>query len=153
MDKVRAIFADRPLWMNALMLFCGYMTFIYMPFDMFIKPVAEDREVWFGFMLSGWMAKATEPLHWLIYGFGFYGFLKMKNWMWPWAGLYVIQVAIGMFVWAMLYAGGMIVGAIAGLLFGALAVQLLRSRKIFQEQKPDKESGSEDLTTETETKD
>ena len=27
--------------------FCCYMTFIYMPFDMFIKPVAEDKEmVW-----------------------------------------------------------------------------------------------------------
>ena len=64
--------------MNGVYLFCAYMTFVYMPFDIFIKPVAEDQEVWFGFMLTGWWAKATAPLHWLIYGFGFYGFLKKR---------------------------------------------------------------------------
>ncbi len=41
--------------------------------------------VWLGFMLTGWAAKATEPLHWLIYGAGAYGFWKMSRWMWPWA--------------------------------------------------------------------
>ena len=50
----------RPLWMNGLLAFCAYMTFIYMPFDIFIKPVAEDQEVWFGFMLTGWWAKASR---------------------------------------------------------------------------------------------
>ena len=58
----------RPWWMSLMFYFCCYMTFIYMPFDMFIKPVAEDKEIWFGFTLTGWWAKATEPLHWLIYG-------------------------------------------------------------------------------------
>ena len=29
-------------------LFCLYMTCVYLPFDMFLKPVATDREVWFG---------------------------------------------------------------------------------------------------------
>ena len=28
--------------------------------------------------LTGWWAKATEPVHWLIYGAGAYGFWKMK---------------------------------------------------------------------------
>ncbi|HEY7291704.1 MAG TPA: hypothetical protein VH583_17840 [Vicinamibacterales bacterium] len=49
------------------------MTFVYLPFDMFLKPVAEDREVWFGVALSGWWAKATEPIHWAIYALGAWG--------------------------------------------------------------------------------
>ena len=80
---IRLIFTGRPVWMTALLLFCGYMTFIYMRFDLFYKPVADDVEVWFGLALHGWAAKATEPIHWLIYGAGFYGFLKMKSWMFP----------------------------------------------------------------------
>ena len=78
---------SRPWWMSLIFYFCIYMTFIYMPFDLFLKPVAEDEEIWFGFTLTGWYAKATEPLHWLIYGFGAYGFWRMKKWMWPWAPL------------------------------------------------------------------
>ena len=54
--------------MNLIFAFCVYMTFIYMPFDIFYKPMAEDEEVWFGFTLHGFWAKATAPLHWLIYG-------------------------------------------------------------------------------------
>jgi hypothetical protein len=105
LDKLKAAFTGRPIWMNALMVFCAYMTFIYMPFDLFIKPVAEDEEIWFGFMLHGWAAKATEPIHWAIYAGGFYGFLKMKSWMFPWAALYVFQVAIAMGVWPWLNQG------------------------------------------------
>ena len=52
--------------MTGLMVFCAYMTFIYMPFDLFYKPVAEDAEVWLGITLYGWAAKSTEPLHWAI---------------------------------------------------------------------------------------
>lgn len=83
MEKMKKLFAGRPHWMNALMIFCAYMTFIYMPFDLFYKPVDQDAEVWFGYMLHGWAAKATEPLHWLIYGAGFFGFLKMNNGCFP----------------------------------------------------------------------
>ena len=86
--------------------FCIYMTFIYLPFDLFFKPVAEDQEVWFGFTLHGWWAKATEPIHWLIYAAGTYGFWKMKRWMHPWAALYVLQVAIAMGVFALLTRTG-----------------------------------------------
>ena len=32
-------YGRRPLWMSLIFYFCLYMTFIYMPFDMFIKPV------------------------------------------------------------------------------------------------------------------
>ena len=104
-SALKAFLGVRPIWMNALMLFCAYMTFIYMPFDLFYKPVADDEEVWFGFILHGWAAKATEPIHWAIYAAGFYGFLKMKPWMFPWAALYVFQVAIAMGVWPWLNKG------------------------------------------------
>ncbi len=135
MENIKQIFKDRPHWMNAIMVFCAYMTFIYMPFDLFYKSVADDQEVWFGFMLTGWYAKATEPLHWLIYGAGFYGFLKMKTWMWPWASVYVAQVAIGMLVWSLLYAGSGITGAIAFVLFSSLAYALWRAKPLFNDLK------------------
>ena len=61
---------SRPWWMILIFYFCLYMTFIYLPFDLFLKPVEVDEEIWFGFTLTGWWAKATEPLHWLIYGLG-----------------------------------------------------------------------------------
>ena len=132
MEKLKALFVGRPLWMNVLMVFCAYMTFIYMPFDLFYKPVEQDEEVWFGFILHGWWAKATEPLHWLIYGAGMYGFLKMKSWMFPWAALYTFQVAISMLVWSLLYGGGNVLfGAVAALPFVILGVMLWQARSQF----------------------
>jgi len=97
----RAELAKRPGWMNLIFGFCLYMTFLYMPFDLFWKAVEHDEEVWFGFVLTGWWAKATEPLHWLIYGFGAYGFWKMRSWMWPWASVYCAQVTFAMFVYSL----------------------------------------------------
>jgi len=133
MHVINDFFAPRPWWSNGVFLFCLYMTFVYMPFDMFVKPVAEDQEVWFGFVLTGWWAIATEPLHWLIYGFGAWGFHKMRPWMHPWAGLYVLQVAISMVVWSILddRGGGLMSGAIAGSLFVGLAVAFFVSRDRF----------------------
>ncbi len=130
-EKLKTFWFERPWWMNFLLAFCAYMTFIYMPFDLFYKPVERDQEVWFGFMLTGWWAKATAPLHWLIYGFGFYGFLKLKAWMFPWASLYVVQVAIGFFVFSAM-RGGWIFGALSAALFGLLAFYLWRARPLFQ---------------------
>ena len=78
-ETVKQDWGSRPWWMNLMFYFCLYMTFIYMPFDFFLKPVAEDQEVWFGILLTGWWAKATEPLHWLIYGAGAYGFAMAYN--------------------------------------------------------------------------
>ena len=123
----------RPWWMSLMFYFCCYMTFIYMPFDMFIKPVAEDKEIWFGFTLTGWWAKATEPLHWLIYGLGAYGFKNKKAWMWPWASLYAAQVAIAMFVWSVLNenGGGLLPAVVVGVLFLIPTVALWRSKARF----------------------
>ena len=125
----------RSWWMNVLWGFCIYMTFIYLPFDLFLKPVAEDEEVWFGFVLTGWAAKATAPLHWLIYGLGAYGFWKMSRWMWPWAAAYSAQVMIAMLVWNLMDPrGGWVPGLIAAALFAIPTVALWRARDSFQTQ-------------------
>ncbi len=131
-SAVQEFFSGRPHWMNAVFVFCLFMSFVYMPFDLFWKPVENDVEVWFGFMLHGWWAKATEPLHWAIYAAGAYGFWKMKRWLHPWAALYVAQVAVGMLVWSVLSErGSALVGALVFALFAALAVVLWRARDQF----------------------
>src|SRR5262245_32852811 len=100
-------FRERPWWMNALMVFCAFMTFLYMPWDFFVKPVATDAEAWLGVLLRGPGAKLTEPIHWIIYAVGMYGFWRMRPWMWPWAAVYAATVTFGMFLWPLLYIGGL----------------------------------------------
>ena len=133
MDSVRALFAGRPWWMNAMFVFCLYMTFVYLPFDLFWKPVERDEEVWFGIVLHGWWAKATAPLHWLIYGLGSWGFWRMARWMWPWAAVYCAQIAIGMLVWNLLdpRGGGLALGVPSLLLFVVPTIAWWRARALF----------------------
>ncbi|MBD3647032.1 MAG: hypothetical protein HUJ31_06155 [Pseudomonadales bacterium] len=135
-ELLRTVFTGRPAWMSVVMVFCFYMTVIYMPFDLFLKPVERDQEVWFGIVLTGWAAKATEPIHWAIYAAGSWGFYKMKSWMWPWASVYVIQIAIGMFVWTYMREGAsnFIVAILVSIPFIALAVALWRAKPQFREQ-------------------
>src|SRR5512147_2883798 len=124
----------RPWWMNGLMLFCAYMALVHEPWDLFCKPVANDAEAWFGFLLRGWAAKATEPIHWAIFAAGAYGFWRMRSWMWPWAALYAAQVAIGMAVWNVVYVGGPRgwAGGLAALIpLGAIALALWNTRSLF----------------------
>ena len=132
-SAVRDDWRKRPWWMNLIFYFCVYMTVVYMPFDLFWKPVEQDQEIWFGFTLTGWWAKATEPLHWLIYGFGAYGFWKMKSWMWPWAAVYAAQVVIAMVVWNFVNPGmGTWYSAIvAGAVFAVPMVALWRAKDTF----------------------
>ena len=113
--------------------FCVYMTIIYMPFDFFYKPVELDEEVWFGITLHGWYAKLTEPLHWIIYGLGAYGFWKMKSWMWPWASVYLLQVVIAMFFWNQLdpRGGGLVPGLIAAAIFCLPLIAMVMAREKF----------------------
>jgi len=128
---------SRSHWMNALMIFCGYMTFIYLPWDILLKPLAEDQEVWFGLLFTGWAAKAGGLLHWYVYGAGFWGFWKMRSWMFPWASLYTAQIAIGMFVWSFLddRGGGVASGLLVALPFLLLAVALWRTKQFQQPSK------------------
>jgi short-subunit dehydrogenase len=128
-------FAERPWWMNALMVFCAFLTFIYMPWDFFIKPVAADEEAWFGLLLRGPAAKLTEPIHWAIYAAGLYGFWNMRPWMWPWASLYVATVAFGMLVWGVVYVGGFggfVLGVLAAIPIALIARALWTSAELFE---------------------
>lgn len=99
-------FSQRPHWMNAVMGFCFFMTFIYLPWDIFIKPLAEDQEVWFGILFYGWLAKLGALLHWFVYGAGFLGLWKMKAWLHPWIELYILQVAFSMLLWSVIASEG-----------------------------------------------
>lgn len=127
------MFSGRPWWMNLMMAFCLYMTVIYLPFDLFLKPIADDREVWFGIALAGWWAKATEPLHWAIYALGAWGFWGMRRWMWPWAALYTAQIAVGMLVWNVLdpRGRGLVGGVVVAAFFMIPVVALWRARPLF----------------------
>jgi hypothetical protein len=115
------------------------MAFVYVPWDFFVKPVSADAEAWFGFLLHGWAAKATEPLHGAIYAAGAYGLWRMRPWMWPWAALYVAQVALGMAIWSIGHFGGargVAIGAASAAPFAALAVALWRARDRFRTPRP-----------------
>jgi len=139
LDKIRLETAKRPWWINCLWLFCLYMTFVYMPWDVFWKPYERWEEVWFGLTIRGWVAKLTEPLHWAIYAAGSYGLWKMKAWLWPWISIYCAQVAIGMLVFNITEGpsvgdgrGGGIVAAIPIFLFLSwLTILLWRSKRLF----------------------
>ena len=141
-EKLLSEWHKRPWWMNLIWFFCLYMTFVYMPFDIFTKAPEQWEEVWFGFTLTGWAAKATEPVHWLIYGAGAYGFWKMKSWMWPWAAVYCFQVVIAMMVFNLIEGpageapdGGMIAALISGAIFMIPTVALWRCKEKFQSTK------------------
>jgi short-subunit dehydrogenase len=127
--------ARRPIWMNALLLFCAYMALVYLPWDIFVKPIEMDEEVWFGLMFTGWAAKLLAFPHWAVYAAGMIGFWGMRSWMWPWASVYVGQVAFGMALWPILQRGdvlGWLIGAAAGAVFAIPAVALWRARDRFQ---------------------
>ena len=61
------------------------------------------------------------------------GFLKMRPWMFPWASLYVVQVAISVFVWALLdeRGRGLIGATISAIPFILLAIALWRAKEKF----------------------
>jgi hypothetical protein len=119
--------------MTGLLGFCAFMTVAYEPFDLFWKPVERDQEVWLGFMLTGWAAKATEPLHWALYAAGAWGFWKMRSWMHPWAAVYCASVALGMLIWGArdARAQSLWVGLAGFVPFAVLSIALWRARSQF----------------------
>lgn len=121
--------------MNAVLLFCAFMAFVYVPWDVLVKPVAADQEVWLGLRLHGWAAKLTAPVHGLIYGALTYGLWRMRPWMWPWAAVYAAVIALSMAVWSAVYVEprwGLALGAASAAPFGALAIAFFRARPLFQ---------------------
>ena len=119
--------------MQLLLAFSIFMTFVYVPWDVLIKPLDEDQEVWFGVLFTGWFAKLGGLLHWLVYGAASYGYLKMKRWMHPWSVIYMLQVALGMLVWSVLddRGGGFATGSIVAGLFILIAYFSWRERARF----------------------
>lgn len=132
-SQLKGNFARRPWWMNGLLLFCAYMALLYVPWDFLSKPLDQAQEVWFGILLTGLAAKLTEPLHFLIYLFGAWGFWSLKRWMHPWAALYALQVAFGMCVWNVLdpRGSGLLAGLLTGLPFLVIATLLWREKPRF----------------------
>jgi short-subunit dehydrogenase len=128
------IFRDRPWWMNAVMVFCAWMAFIYVPWDIFFKPAAVDQEVWFGFTFTGYWAKLMAWPHWFVYGAAVYGFRRWRPWMGFWSTAYTAQVTFGMFLWPILYYGsllGFVLGAIAAIPFGLLTLAFWNTQDHF----------------------
>jgi short-subunit dehydrogenase len=129
----------RPGWMNALLLFCVFMAVIYVPWDIFLKPVAVDREVWFGITFRGWAAKLAALPHWLLYALGAYGLWHMRVWMWPWAAVYTAQIAFSALLWSVLHRGGFmgwLLGIAALLPLGWITRALWRARPLFHAFRP-----------------
>lgn len=109
------VFRERPWWMSATMIFCAWMAFVYVPWDLFFKPVARDEEIWFGIAFRGVFAKLAALPHWFVYGAAVYGFRRRRPWMGIWAPAYAAQVAFSIYVWKALETGGL-----TGIVFGLL---------------------------------
>jgi hypothetical protein len=101
--------------MNGLMFLCFIYVAIYIPWDFLFKPPSRDHEVFLGMMFHGRGAKLVEMIHFAIYAAGAYGFWRMRPWMWPWAAVYVGQMAFSSFVWGTFHRGGLL-GLIAGVI-------------------------------------
>ena len=125
----------RPWWMNLMLAFCAYMALVYVPWDLFAKPIAIDEEVWFGIRFHGFAAKLLELPHWAVYAAGLIGFWGMQRWMHPWAALYAAQMTISMTVWPLLYKEGpsrWFFAAVSGAVAGWITWVLWRSRGHFR---------------------
>jgi short-subunit dehydrogenase len=129
------VFRERPWWMSATMVFCAFMAFIYMPWDLFVKPMEEDHEVWFGILFQGFWAKLLGIPHWFVYLAAVYGFRRRRPWMAFWAPAYVAQVAFGMYLWTALETGGfsgIFVGLFPALPFIGLTYAFWNARDHFE---------------------
>ncbi len=131
----RVEFQRRPWWMNILFVWCLVLA-IGVPIELVVRPLAEDVEVLFGIEFTGLSAKAAGVLHWAIFLAGARGFWKMASWMWPWAAVYVFQVALAHLVWSELSAhgSGWPIGLLQAVVISGIAVLLWRARLLFQAQ-------------------
>jgi hypothetical protein len=133
-DWLHDVFRDRPWWMNAMMVFCAYMTFVYMPWDIFVKAAEVDQEVWFGYTFTGTAAKWAAIPHWLVYAAGLYGFRRMRPWMGIAGTIYLAQVALSMFMWPILnydFLLRFILAVIPAIPFGLLTMAFWNAREVF----------------------
>ena len=124
----------RPWWMNILFVWCILLA-LGVPIELLTRPVAEDVEVWFGVEFMGWWAKAGGLLHAIIFAAGTWGFWRMRSWMWPWAALYVAQVALSHLVWSELspHGRGWPIGLLQTAGISIIVVLLWRARPLFRD--------------------
>jgi short-subunit dehydrogenase len=128
------VFRERPWWMSVTMVFCAFMAFIYMPWDIFLKPAEIDQEVWFGILFTGFWAKVFAFPHWFVYSAAVYGFRRRRPWMAFGATAYSAQVAFGMYIWTALQTGGfsgILLGLFPALPFIGLTYAFWKSRDHF----------------------
>ena len=129
---LKAEWGKRAWWLNLVLLFSLYMVFIYSPFDVVLKPLAEDEDVWLGYMFTGWAAKVGGVVHWLVYAGLAWGLWKMTVWGWWLGSIYCTQVAIAMFLWPLFQTEATWMGAaIAGAVFAIPAIAFWRARDQF----------------------
>ena len=123
------------LWLGvAWVCICLFMVVVYTPFDVGLKPVAEDEDVWFGYVFTGWAAKVGGLVHAVVYAALGWGLWKMRPWVWWVGSLYLTQVAIAMFLWPLFNEeGSLLTAVIAGGLFAIPSVAFWRARDQFQE--------------------
>jgi hypothetical protein len=97
--------------------------------DVFV-PAARHTEVWFGFELKGALARATAPLHWVIFGVGAWGYWRCRPWIWPWASIYGFYIAASHLIWNLVSpsGGGLRDGLIQLTLFSIPALALLGAK-------------------------
>jgi hypothetical protein len=119
--------------MTALSLACLVALVVNVSRDLFF-PETRDVEVWLGFEVTGWAARATAPAHWAIFAAGAWGFWRCRPWMWPWAAAYVFYVALSHLVWSEIGANGRgwPIGLAQAAAISVLAVLLLRARAAFR---------------------
>lgn len=120
---------QRPRWAAGMAAFCAATVVFLVARDLGI-PAVRDTEVWLGFELTGRAARLTAPLHWAIYALGAWGFWRVRPWIWPWASVYALGIAVGHLVWNLTSArgGGWPAGVAQALLFSLPALALLFAR-------------------------
>ncbi len=133
-DWVRDQWARRHWGLNVLLLFSAFMTFVYVPWDFFVKPVGLDEEVWFGVIFRGGWAKLLEIPHFAVYAALMVGLWGQRAWTRPLLAAYGVQVTIANVVWPLLYIEGWTrfpFAAAAGGAFAALTVWVWRNEALF----------------------
>lgn len=115
-----AIAAQRPAWATALAGLCA-ATVVFLVTRDIVVPEVRAVEIWLGFELRGWLALATAPIHYAIFGAAAWGYWHCRAWIWPWAAVYAFYIAVSHLIWNLNSTRGE--GLAAGLLqFGLFSV-------------------------------
>jgi hypothetical protein len=126
--------SDRPLqpgWMSVLAALCAATVVVSVVRDLFF-PASQAVEVWFGFEITGWLALATAPIHWVIFATAAWAFWTGRSWIAPWAAGYLFYAAISHVIWSEVspHGRGWPIGVIQGLALSAAGYVLLQLRAL-----------------------